>query len=123
MTESAKKILRRLLKVLKVLGIVLGILWVLIIILLQLVLTESFLTEAVNKYVPEAIEGARLEFKHINATAIRSFPYLRITMDTVAVVYDHDKYAGYDAKARIDNVLSNLGRAQEADTLFALSKM
>ena len=123
MTESAKIILRRLLKVLKVLGIVLGILWVIIIILLQLVLTESFLTEAVNKYVPEAIEGARLEFKHINATAIRSFPYLRITMDTVAVVYDHDKYADYDAKARIDNVLSNLGRAQEADTLFALSKM
>ena len=123
MTDSARKIFRRLLKVLKVLGIIFGILWVIVIILLQLVLTESFLTEAVNKYVPQAIEGARLEFKHINATAIRSFPYLRITLDTVAVVYDHDKYASYDSMAKIDNVLSNLGRAEEADTLLALSKM
>ena len=123
MTDSTRKILRRLLKVLKVLGIIFGILWVIVIIVLQLVLTESFLTEAVNKYVPQAIEGARLEFKHINATAIRSFPYLRITMDTVAVVYDHDKYASYDSMARIDNVLSDLGRAPEADTLLTFSKL
>lgn len=123
MNESAKHILKIARKWGKILGIVFLSLWAVVIIVLQLVLTESFLTEAARKYIPEFVKGARVEFRHINASAIRSFPYLRVNIDSVAVVYAHDKYAAYDSLSRIDNILSGLGRSTEADTLVTFNRL
>ena len=123
MADPRKKILNILLKTLKVFGIIFGCLWIIVIVALQIVLTDSFLKKTIDKYIPDYIVGARLEYKNVSASAIKSFPYLRVDIDSAAVVYDHDKFASYDSLEKLGNVLSGFGRSQEADTLLSFRKL
>lgn len=107
----------------KVLAISLGVLWLVLLVVLQLMLTECFLRSAAEKYLPDVIEGADVTFGHIKASAIKSFPNLRVEIDSVCISYSHDRWAAYDSLPGIQNPLSQAGRGEVKDTLASFSKL
>lgn len=121
MVDKLKKILRKTLKVVKWLAIVIGVLWVILLVVLQLMLTESFLRGAADKYLPEVVDGADVTFSHIKASAIKSFPNLRVEIDSLCITYPHDRWAAYDSLPGVQNRLAQAGRGVEKDTLAFFS--
>ena len=123
MSETLKKILKKALKVVKWLAIVIGVLWVIILVVLQLMLTERFLRSAADKYLPEVIEGADVTFAHINASVIKSFPNLRLDIDSLCITYPHERWAAYDSLPGVRSRLAHVGRGPEKDTLACFSNI
>lgn len=123
MDVDYKKILKKALKVLKVLGICIVVLWVVLLVVLQLMLTENFLRAAAEKYLPEVIEGADVKFAHIRASAIKSFPNLRVEIDSLTITYPHEKWAAYDSLPGVQNRLAKAGRGEVSDTLASFSNI
>ncbi|MBQ9184317.1 MAG: hypothetical protein IJ151_00405 [Bacteroidales bacterium] len=117
MNDTIRKVLRKILKIAKVLGIIIGVLWVIVLVVLQLVLTEKFLRSAADKYLPEVIDGADVTFSHIKASAIKSFPNLRVEIDSLCITYPHDRWAAYDSLPGVRSPLAQAGRGEEKDTL------
>ena len=123
MREDVKKTLRIVLKIVKYLAITIGVLWALLIILLQIVLSDKFLKRTVDKLIPQYVEDAQVSYTRISASALKSFPNLRLTIDSVCITYPHDKFAHYDSIPGPSGRLDNLGRAPEADTLACFSSI
>ncbi len=123
MSETIKKILKKTLKVVKWLAIVIGVLWVIVLVVLQLMLTERFLRSAVDKYLPDYVEGADVSFAHINASVIKSFPNLRLDIDSLCITYPHERWAAYDSLPGVRNRLARAGRGTEKDTLAYFSNI
>lgn len=123
MNAKIKSILKTILKVAKVLAIVFLCIWLLIIILLQILLTDSFLTSTANKIIPDYVEGATVKFSRVSASALKDFPNLRISIDSLCITYPHDKWSRYDSLAVVHNRLENAGRGPVEDTLASFSSL
>ena len=102
------------------LGILLG-LWLLVIGIIQLVLTDKFLTKAANKIAAEYVDG-ELTIGRISASVFRNFPNLNIEIDDITLVYPHEKFAAWD-NLGYPHHLRNEGRAEPMDTLARVAHL
>ncbi len=103
-----------------VLGLILG-LWLLVVLALQLVLTDSFLTKTVNSLAADYVDGD-LKFGRISASAFRSFPNLNLEIEDALLVYPHDRFAAYDTTG-FPHRLRDAGRAPVMDTLASFRRL
>ena len=112
-------------------GILIGIVVLLAIVLigLQIALRPSVLTGLVNKYAPQFIEGGNLEFSRISAHVIKSFPFVSLEAEGVALTYPHERYARFDSLAGDTQRRFNLMKAGNArdgsgiDTLLSARRL
>ena len=117
-TEGKRKRRFRGLKI--ALGILLG-LWLLVMLVLQLVLTDSFLTKTVNRFAADYVDG-ELKFGKISASAFRSFPNLNLEIEDALLIYPHDKFAAYDSTG-FPHPLRSEGRHPQMDTLASFRNL
>jgi hypothetical protein len=96
-------------------------LWAVVMIILQIVLTPAFLTSLVDKVARSNVDGD-VKFSSINASMVRSFPYLNVTIEDFSITYPHERFNEYDTLARA-RLFSKLGRAAEADTLASFRNL
>ena len=118
MAENGKKRRFRGLKI--ALGIILG-LWLLVVLALQLVLTDSFLTKTVNRFAADYVDGD-LKIGKISASAFRSFPNLNLEIEDALLVYPHEKFAAYDSTG-FPHPLRGEGRHPQMDTLASFRSL
>lgn len=99
------------------LGIVLGLVALIIVLLagVKYVANTRYLKDQVNKILSSSIDG-RINYDKLDISFLKSFPTLRITLDTVSLTYDHDKFAQWDGYGTTDPLL-NAGRGEIEDTL------
>ncbi|MCR5464799.1 MAG: hypothetical protein K6F06_09745 [Bacteroidales bacterium] len=60
-------------------------LWVIAFIVIQIALSESFLTKTANRYAAEYVDG-EVNFSSVRASVFKSFPNLNLTVDGFSVV-------------------------------------
>lgn len=112
MSKGAKRLLR-------VLAIVAGVILI-IMTALQIVLNSRKVRQIVDDAAAEAIDGT-LAYSRLHFDVFRSFPRLRVTVDSLSLTYPHDRFASYDALGP-DSPLLAAGRGADADTLAAFSR-
>lgn len=114
---KARKILR---------NILIGIagFFVLLLLAVQLVLSPRFLTKIINKYAADYVDGT-IRVDKVSASVFRSFPFLNLRADGLAVTYPHDKFSEYDYLCPNPSrfALVNRGRGEEEDTLLSLRRL
>jgi len=101
-------------------GIFLG-LWVTVLLVLQLLMTDSFLTRTANRLAAGYIDG-EVRFGRIGASAFRSFPNLEIDIEDGFIVYPHDRFAAFDTLG-FRHPLRDAGRSPETDTLLSFRRL
>ena len=115
---KALRILRNI--VLALLGLAL-----LLLVAMQVILRPKVLTPLVNRFAEQYVEGGELRFSRVRASVIKDFPFLNFTLDNLAIVYPHERYAWYDSslveKGRFP--LLQAGRAPGMDTLASFQKL
>lgn len=103
-----KKARKRILKAVKItLGSLLGLV-LLLVIAVNVLLSESVVRKLVDKYVPELIDG-ELTYAHSSISVFTSFPYLDITLTDLALTYPSEMFpeAGEACvPGRIDTLLA-----------------
>lgn len=103
-------------------GILKGVLWtvagiwLLLLIALQLILSPSFLSRVTQRVASEYVDG-ELSFSRIDASMFRSFPNLNVSIEDFSITYPHDRFAAYDSLSPFSALITEAGRAGEADTL------
>lgn len=98
------------------LGTIVGV-WAVFLVVVQIVLSSSFLMKMADKYIPQYID-ADVHIGNIKASVLKSFPNLNLSVSDLQVTYPHDKYAQYDTVG-IDAMLRKAGRSEEVDTLLS----
>ncbi len=96
-------------------------LWVTVLLVLQLLMTDSFLTRTANRLAAGYIDG-EVRFGRIRASAFRSFPNLEIDIDDGFLVYPHGRFAAYDTTG-YRHPLREAGRDAETDTLLSFRRL
>lgn len=86
---------------------------------LQVLLHSRVTTNFVNKLASENIDGT-IRFTDLHFNVIKSFPNLRVNIDSLTLTYPHDRYSRYDVAGRHDARL-DAGRGEVEDTLAAFS--
>ena len=94
---------------------------VLLLLVLRIVLSSSFLTRTVNKYAPEFVDGD-LSFSKISSTVFSSFPNIGVNLENAVLTYPHDRFERFDS-LMIQSRLRGKGRAPEADTLASFKNL
>lgn len=107
-------------KVVKVLAWSIGI-WMLILVILQLVLSPSVLTGAVNRIAAEYVDG-EVSFGRITLTMFKHFPNIGISMDDCSVTYPADRYDSLEY-AGAQGILLKAGTGATADTLASFKHL
>ena len=110
-------------------GILIGIVALILVLVIafQILLRPSVLTNLVNKYAPQFVEG-NVEFSEIRATIVRSFPYAGIEAKDLAITYPHERYARFDSvyTTRHRFSLMKAGNARDTsgiDTLLSVKRL
>lgn len=101
-------------------GVILG-LWIIIIIILHIALSPSFLTRTANKYAAEFVDG-NIMFGNIEASMFKSFPNINISINDFDITYPHDRFAAYDSIG-VKSHLRNAGRSMTRDTLASFKNL
>lgn len=110
------KILRGILKaILWIVGI-----WLALIIILELTLSQSVLTGLVNRYANEYIDGD-LRFGKVSASMFKRFPNITFTLEDFSITYPADRFDRQE-KAGIQSHLIYKGCGEERDTLASFRK-
>ena len=112
MSKGAKRLLR-------VLAIVAGVLLI-IMTALQIVLNSRKVRSLVDNAAAEAIDGT-LAYSRLHFDVFRSFPRIRVTLDSLSLTYPHDRFAAYDGIGPASPLL-DAGRGDGADTLAAFGR-
>jgi len=99
----------------------LGLLAVLLV-TVQVLLNSSVLSRIVSSVASEQVDGS-VTFLKINASVFRSFPNLNVTIKDFSLTYPHEMFAAYDSLTPIGDVLQNMGRGEEVDTLAHFDKL
>lgn len=105
--------------VLKVIGILVAII-VALPVALQLVLNSRIATGIVDKIAAENID-AELSYSDIRISLFRRFPKVRVSVDSLALTYPHDRYSQFD-KSAVPSPLLAEGRGEVSDTLAYFSR-
>ena len=108
-------------------NIVLAVVGLLLVVLvaLQIVLRPAVLTNLVNKFAADYVEGD-VSFGNIKAHVIKSFPYLNLEASDFSLTYPHERYAQWDSiypgSGRRFSLLK-AGRGEEVDTLASFRNL
>ena len=102
------------------LGVIAGLV-LLVLLVLRIVLSSSFLTKTVNRYAPQFVDGD-LSFSKISASVFSSFPSVGLTLEDAVLTYPHDRFARFDS-LMIRSRLRSKGRSEAADTLASFRKL
>lgn len=105
-------------KALRISGIVVAVLLglaVLVLTAVPLVLNSKVVTNLVDKYAAEYIDGD-LEYARIRIFPYRDLPLVGITLEDVALTYPHERFSAYDT-APVSSDLLEAGRGVSKDTL------
>ena len=103
-------------RVCKILAIIAAVL-VGLMVALQLALNSPIVDKLAHKYADEYIDGD-VSWSRIRISMLKNFPRVRVTVDSLALTYPHERYAAYDA-AGIDHPFLSSGRGAQQDTLAA----
>ena len=97
----------------------------LLLVALQIVLRPKVLTPLVNRFAEQYVEGGELRFSRVRASVLKDFPFLNFRLDSLAIVYPHERYAWYDSTfvetGRFP--LLQAGRAPGMDTLASFRSL
>ncbi|MGN0189469.1 MAG: hypothetical protein ACI395_08145, partial [Candidatus Cryptobacteroides sp.] len=104
---------------LKAAGWIAGI-WAVILVIVQIVLSPSFLTRTVEGIADDYIDGT-LDFGKVSASVFRHFPNVSVTLDSVSLTYPPERFATFDSTGT-HNRLMRRGKGTDADTLASFGK-
>ena len=110
--------MKRLVKPFKIFFMTIIGLTVLIMVVLQLVLSEKYLSGVIDRLSSAMVDG-KVSFVHVNASVVRSFPGLNLSLDKFSVTYPKGKFPGYEEHSR----LLDAGSGEENDTLFTVDRL
>ena len=89
--------------------------WTALLIVMEVVLTQSVLTGLVNKYAAEYIDGD-LRFGKVNMSMFRRFPNVSLTLEDFSITYPADRFDLKETEG-IQSHLIYKGCGQDCDTL------
>lgn len=89
--------------------------WLAVLMLLQIVLSPSMLTKAVNKYAAAYVDGS-LSFGKVRLSVFRHFPNIGISMHDGALTYPAERYDSLET-AGAQGILLREGCGEVSDTL------
>ena len=101
----------------KIVAIVCGAV-VFLVIALQILLNMPFVSRTVGNLAAEYVDG-ELSFSELRFSALRTFPNLKVSVDSLSITYPHNRYSAYD-KASVRSRLLDAGRGPVSDTLASL---
>lgn len=64
---------------------------------LQILLRSRVVTNLIDKYVSEYVDG-ELAYSDLDISLFKSFPGIRVTIDTLTLTYPHERFAAYDGQ-------------------------
>ena len=105
-------------KALRIVGIVVAALLglvLLVLVALPLVLNSRVVTNIVDKYAAEYLDG-ELTYSRLRIEPYRHLPLVRISLEDAVLTYPHDRFAAYDL-APVPSPLLDAGRGVSRDTL------
>lgn len=94
---------------------------VLLIVGVQLAVNTRVAKDKLNAALASSIDG-EIGYSRIDISLFRSFPLCRVTIDTLSLTYDHDRFAEWDSAGTPDPLLAS-GRGVERDTLASLDRI
>ena len=94
---------------------------VLLMVGVQVGVNSRFAKEKLNSVLSSGIDG-EIDWSRIDFSVVKCFPLFRVTIDTLSLTYDHDKFAAWD-DAGAANFLLSAGRGAEKDTLACLDRI
>ena len=105
-------------KALRIVGIVVAALLglvLLVLVALPLVLNSRVVTNIVDKYAAEYLDG-ELTYSRLRIEPYRHLPLVRISLEDAVLTYPHDRFAAYDLTP-VPSPLLDAGRGVSRDTL------
>ena len=106
-------------KALRIVGIVVAALLGLVLLVLAalpLVLNSRVVTDIVDRYAAEYLDGGELTYSRLRIEPYRHLPLVRISLEDAVLTYPHDRFAAYDLTP-VPSPLLNAGRGVPKDTL------
>ena len=97
------------------------VLLVLLIVGAQVAVNSRWAKHKVNQILSSVIDG-EIDYANLDMSLVRSFPVFRVTLDTVSLTYDHDRFASWDSLGDRHALLSR-GRGVERDTLADFDRL
>ncbi|MCR5561591.1 MAG: hypothetical protein K6F58_07245, partial [Bacteroidales bacterium] len=82
-------------RLLWILAILAGVI-LLVMTALQIVLNSRKVRQIVDDAAAESVDGT-LAYSRIHFDVFRSFPRLRVTVDSLSLTYPHERWAAYDS--------------------------
>ena len=89
--------------------------WAALLIVLEVILTQSVLTGLVNKYATEYIDGD-LRFGRISVSMFRRFPNVALTLEDFSITYPADRFDLKEQEGAQSHLIYK-GCGQDSDTL------
>ena len=87
----------------------------------RLAVNTRWAKDKVNQILSSAIDG-RVDYARLDLSLLKDFPVFRMTLDTVSLTYDHEKFARYDSLGGAHPLLGR-GRGQTRDTLASFDRL
>jgi len=94
--------------------------WLALLVILEVVLSQSVLTGLVNRYASEYVDGD-LRFGRISASMFRRFPSATLTLEDFSITYPADRFDEQE-KEGVQSFMTYRGCGQESDTLASFRK-
>lgn len=94
--------------------------FVVLVLTLQIIFTSSMLTNIVNRYADQYVDG-EVSFGEVDVNMFRRFPNISLRIDDVSVTYPADKFDHLEAAGPQGELLYQ-GTGEVADTLIAFER-
>ena len=87
---------------------------------LQIAVNSRIADNFIDRFVAENVDG-NLSYSAMHVSLIKAFPDIRVTIDSMALTYPHNRFSAYDDFG-MKSVLKFSGCGEEIDTLAALRR-
>ena len=94
--------------------------WAVLLIVMEVTLSQSVLTGLVNKYATEYIDGD-LRFGKVSISMFRRFPNVSVSLEDFSITYPADRFDSQENEG-LRSYLVHKGCGQESDTLASFRK-
>lgn len=116
---SSSRMSSKPLKILKRIGIGMGITVILLVVAGEVLLQTGALTGLVNRYASEYVDGT-LHVGRVTGSLLSRFPKVRLCLDDVRITYPHDRFSYAPGCERVERYTCE-GRGAEVDTLLSFA--